>query len=36
MHLRVPRVEFDKLTEGELGESSATVCARVIAAREWQ
>jgi magnesium chelatase family protein len=38
MHLGVPRVDFDKLTGDELGEHSATIRARVIAARErqWQ
>jgi magnesium chelatase family protein len=38
MHLGVPRVDFHKLTGGELGEHSSMVRARVTAARErqWQ
>ena len=38
LHLGVPRVDFDRLTSDELGEPSATIRARVIAARErqWQ
>ena len=38
MHLDIPRVEFEKLTGDDLGESSAAVRARVACARErqWQ
>ncbi len=36
LHLEVPRVPFDKLTATTSGESSATVRARVIAARQRQ
>src|SRR5437016_4419443 len=38
MHLTIPRVEFEKLTGAELGESSTAVRARVTSARErqWQ
>src|SRR5438105_2262257 len=36
MHLTVQRVEFDKLTSAELGETSATVRARVTTARQRQ
>jgi magnesium chelatase family protein len=36
MHLGVPRVDFDKLTGAELGESSSTIRARVLQARERQ
>jgi magnesium chelatase family protein len=36
MHLGIPRVDFEKLTGSELGESSDVVRARVTAARERQ
>ena len=36
MHLSVQRVEFDKLTSAQLGETSAAVRARVTAARQRQ
>lgn len=36
MHLSVPRVDFEKLTESDLGETSATIRARVTAARQRQ
>jgi magnesium chelatase family protein len=34
IHVEVPRVEYEKLSESRLGESSATVRARVEAAGE--
>ena len=34
IHVEVPRVEYEKLSESRLGESSATVRARVDAAHE--
>jgi magnesium chelatase family protein len=36
MHLGVPRVDFEKLTGPRLGEPSAAIRARVVAARERQ
>jgi magnesium chelatase family protein len=36
IHVEVPRVEYEKLSESRLGESSATVQARVEAARQRQ
>jgi magnesium chelatase family protein len=36
IHVEVPRVEYEKLSESRLGESSARVRARVEAARERQ
>jgi magnesium chelatase family protein len=36
IHVEVPRVEYEKLSEVRLGESSATVRARVEAARQRQ
>jgi magnesium chelatase family protein len=36
IHIEVPRVEYDKLTEARQGESSATIRERVEAARERQ
>jgi magnesium chelatase family protein len=36
MHLSVPRVDFEKLTGEDVGESSAAIRARVSAARERQ
>ncbi len=36
IHVEVPRVEYEKLSDSRLGESSATVRARVEAARERQ
>jgi len=36
IHVEVPRVEYEKLTDRAAGERSATVRARVIAARERQ
>jgi magnesium chelatase family protein len=36
IHVEVPRVEYEKLSESRLGESSATVRARVEAARQIQ
>jgi magnesium chelatase family protein len=36
IHVEVPRVEYEKLSESRLGESSATVRARVEAARQRQ
>jgi hypothetical protein len=36
IHVEVPRVEYEKLSEARLGESSATVRARVEAARQRQ
>ena len=36
IHVEVPRVEYEKLSESRLGESSATVRERVEAAREIQ
>jgi magnesium chelatase family protein len=36
IHVEVPRVEYEKLSESRLGESSATVRARVKAARQIQ
>ncbi|NDJ77378.1 MAG: YifB family Mg chelatase-like AAA ATPase [Chloroflexi bacterium] len=36
IHVDVPRVDYDKLTDDRRGESSAQVRARVEAAREWQ
>jgi len=36
IHIEVPRVEYEKLSESRLGESSATVRARVEAARGCQ
>ena len=36
IHIQVPRVEYDKLSDARLGETSAAVKARVEAARERQ
>jgi magnesium chelatase family protein len=36
IHIEVPRVEYDKLSDRRLGEPSATIQARVQAARERQ
>jgi magnesium chelatase family protein len=36
MHLDVPRVEFERLASGELGESSETIRTRVTTARQRQ
>ena len=36
IHIEVPRVAYDKLTDQRLGESSETIRARVEAARERQ
>ncbi len=36
IHIRVPAVDYDKLSDDRLGESSAAVRARVEAAREIQ
>ena len=36
IHVEVPRVEYEKLSESRLGESSATVRARVEVARQRQ
>ena len=36
IHVEVPRVEYDKLTDDRLGEPSARIRARVEAARERQ
>ena len=36
IHIEVPRVEYEKLSESRLGESSATVWARVEVARQRQ
>jgi magnesium chelatase family protein len=36
IHVEVPRVEYDKLSDNRLGEASATIQARVEAARERQ
>jgi magnesium chelatase family protein len=36
IHIEVPRVEYDKLSDRRLGESSAAIQARVEAARELQ
>jgi magnesium chelatase family protein len=36
IHIEVPRVEYDKLTDARLGESSAAIRARVERARETQ
>jgi magnesium chelatase family protein len=36
IHIEVPRVEYEKLADDRLGETSATIRARVEAARERQ
>jgi magnesium chelatase family protein len=36
IHIEVPRVEYEKLSDDRLGESSATIRKRVEAARAWQ
>lgn len=36
IHIQVPRVEYEKLSDARLGESSATIRARVEAARQRQ
>ena len=36
IHIEVPRVDFEKLSNDRLGESSATIRARVEAARQRQ
>ena len=36
IHVEVPRVEYEKLSDNRLGEPSATIQARVEAARERQ
>ena len=36
IHIEVPRVQYEKLSDGRLGESSADIRARVEAARERQ
>ncbi|MBN2149032.1 MAG: ATP-binding protein [Anaerolineales bacterium] len=36
IHIEVPRVEYDKLSDSRFGESSATIQARVEAARQRQ
>lgn len=36
IHIQVPRIEFDKLNDDRLGESSSTIQARVEAARQIQ
>jgi len=36
IHIEVPEVDYEKLSDDRMGESSASICERVQAAREWQ
>jgi magnesium chelatase family protein len=36
IHIEVPRVDYEKLSGDRMGESSASICARVQAARDIQ